>query len=93
MLHVEFQAPDAGQIDISSAVPTQIESTFDLEHLRSIMHLMQAMFSRPVPQIAAQLNAWVTALTCQWLMGPTKINDVELPDGQVFHKQGVLVKR
>ena len=54
---------------------------------------MQAMFSRPVPQIAAQLNAWVTALTCQWLMGPTRINDVELPDGQVFHKQGVLVER
>ena len=54
---------------------------------------MQAMFSRPVPQIAAQLNAWVTAVTCQWLMGPTKINDVELPDGQVFQKQGVHVER
>lgn len=53
----------------------------------------QAMFSRPVPQIAAQLNAWVTAVTCQWLMGPTKINDVELPDGQVFRNQGVHVER
>ena len=54
---------------------------------------VQAMFSRPLPQIAAQLNAWVTAVTCQWLMGPTKINDVELPDGQVFRRQGVLVER
>lgn len=52
-----------------------------------------AMFSRPVPQVAAQLNAWVTALTCQWLMGPTKINDIELEDGQVFRRQGVLVER
>lgn len=51
------------------------------------------MFSRPVPQVAAQLNAWVTALTCQWLMGPTKINDIELEDGQIFRRQGVLVER
>lgn len=68
-------------------------STVVTLYIQGFMHAMQAMFSRPVPQIAAQLNAWVTALTCQWLMGPTKINDVELPDGQVFHRQGVLVER
>lgn len=51
------------------------------------------MFSRPVPGVANRLNAWVTAVTCQWLMGPSKVNDVELPDGQVLQKQGVLVER
>lgn len=52
-----------------------------------------AMFSRPVPQLACQLNAWVTTLTCQWLMGPCKINDLELADGTVRPRQGVLVER
>ena len=51
------------------------------------------MFARPVPGAANRLNAWVTAVTCQWLMGPSKVNDVELPDGQVLPKQGVLVER
>ena len=54
---------------------------------------MQAMFSRPVPQTAAKLNAWVTAITCQWLMGPCQVNDVELPNGEIRPKQGVLVER
>lgn len=54
---------------------------------------MQAMFSRPVPQTAAKLNAWVTAITCQWLMGPCKVNDVELYNGEIRPKQGVLVER
>lgn len=52
-----------------------------------------AMFSRPVPQTAAKLNAWVTAITCQWLMGPCQVNDVELPNGEIRPKQGVLVER
>ena len=57
------------------------------------MLCFQAMFSKPVPQLACQLNAWVTALTCQWLMGPCKVNDLELADGTVRPKQGVLVER
>jgi hypothetical protein len=51
------------------------------------------MFSRPFPEFSCQLNAWVTALTCQWLMGPSKVNDVELPDGTTAKSQGVLVER
>lgn len=51
------------------------------------------MFSKPVPHLSNRLNAWVTALTCQWLMGPCKVNDVELPDGKVLPQQGVLVER
>jgi len=53
----------------------------------------QAMFSRPFPEFSCQLNAWVTALTCQWLMGPSQVNDVELPDGTTAKAQGVLVER
>ena len=30
----------------------------------------QVLFSRPLPGLSCQLNAYVTMLTCQWLMGP-----------------------
>jgi hypothetical protein len=43
----------------------------------------QVMFSGPLPELSCRLNAWATALTCQWLMGPCKVNDVEQPDGTV----------
>ena len=33
----------------------------------------QVMFSKPMPEVSCQLNAWVTMLTCQWLMGPCKV--------------------
>ncbi|GJP43841.1 hypothetical protein CLOM_g3247 [Closterium sp. NIES-68] len=40
-------------------------------------------------RIAAVLCAWVTHFTCQWLMGPTKVVEIELEDGS---KQGSGVK-
>lgn len=54
---------------------------------------VQAMFSRPIPGLSCQLNAWVTALTCQWLMGPCKVNDVEKPDGTILRAHGVHIER
>lgn len=51
------------------------------------------MFSRPLPVFSCRLNAWVTALTCQWLMGPCRVNDIELQDGSVLAGQGVHVER
>lgn len=51
------------------------------------------MFSRPFPELSYKLNAWATWLTCQWLMGPCEINDVEVDGGLVGTAQGVLVKR
>lgn len=42
---------------------------------------------------AAQLNAWATWLTCQWLMGECEVNDVEIDGGAVGQGHGVLVKR
>ena len=54
---------------------------------------MQVMFSKRLPALSCQLNAWVTALTCQWLMGPCSVNDVEMPDGSVAKAQGVHIER
>lgn len=52
-----------------------------------------AMFSKPMPELSCRLNAWVTAMTCQWLMGPCEVNDVDLGDGKVGRGQGVFVQR
>lgn len=52
-----------------------------------------AMFSRPMPELSCRLNAWVTALTCQWLMGPCEVNDVDLGNGKLAKGQGVFVER
>lgn len=43
----------------------------------------QVMFSKPLPDFSCRLNAFATAVTCQWLMGPCKVNQVELDDGRV----------
>ena len=40
---------------------------------KSGMMGVQVMFSRPLPALSCRLNAWVTMLTCQWLMGPCKV--------------------
>ena len=58
-----------------------------------LLPAFRAMFSRPLPTASCRLNAWVTALTCQWLMGPSKVNDVELADGTLGRAQGVLIER
>ena len=33
------------------------------------------LFSRPLPYASARINAEATALACEWLMGPTEVND------------------
>ncbi|TKY52447.1 Beta-carotene isomerase D27 [Spatholobus suberectus] len=43
-------------------------------------------------KIAAMMVARVTVLTCQWLMGPCKVNSVDLPDGTSC-SSGVYVER
>eukprot|EP00884_Botryococcus_braunii_P023661 jgi/Botrbrau1/997/Bobra.114_1s0035.1 len=42
----------------------------------------KVMFSGPMPQLSCKMNALVTALTCQWLMGPCTLNSVQLADGR-----------
>ena len=51
------------------------------------------MFSKPMPGLSCKLNAFVTALTCQWLMGPCQVNDAEGNDGRKLHGQGVKIER
>lgn len=90
-------------IDLTRKLNTRYARAEDTQHatqniLRSLfpswlLPAFRAMFSRPFPEFSCQLNAWVTALTCQWLMGPSKVNDVELPDGTTAKSQGVLVER
>lgn len=53
----------------------------------------KVMFAKPFPVWSNKLNAWVTGITCQWLMGPSAVNDVELADGSIGKDQGVLVER
>lgn len=55
--------------------------------------LLQAILSANIPGPACKLNAWVTAFTCQWLMGPSQVTDVELKDGESFKSQGVKIER
>ena len=55
--------------------------------------LFQAILSANIPGPACKLNAWVTAFTCQWLMGPSHITDVELDDGTSIKSQGVKIER
>ncbi|KAK9281131.1 hypothetical protein L1049_004024 [Liquidambar formosana] len=43
-------------------------------------------------KVAAMMVARVTALTCQWLMGPCTVNSVDLPDGSSC-RSGVFVER
>lgn len=63
------------------------------KRIRASLCPLQAMFSRPFPEFSCRLNAAVTALTCTWLMGPCKVNDVETADGSIAKGQGVLVER
>jgi len=53
----------------------------------------KVMFARPFPEISFRINAWATWLTCQWLMGPCEVNDVEVDGGEMGIGQGVLVTR
>ncbi|KAK3034633.1 hypothetical protein RJ639_033588 [Escallonia herrerae] len=43
-------------------------------------------------KVAAMMVARVTALSCQWLMGPCTVNSVDLPDGSSC-ASGVFVER
>lgn len=36
------------------------------------------MFSKPFPAFSSRMNAWVTLIASQWLMGPSQLNDVEV---------------
>ncbi|KAJ0250107.1 Beta-carotene isomerase D27 [Hirschfeldia incana] len=43
-------------------------------------------------KIAALMVARVTVVTCQWLMGPCKVNTIDLPNGETW-ESGVFVEK
>lgn len=51
------------------------------------------MFSKPFPAFSSRMNAWVTLIASQWLMGPSQLNDIEIDDGSVGIGHGLLVER
>lgn len=51
------------------------------------------MFSKPFPEFSSKMNAWVTLVASQWLMGPSKINAVEIDGGKMAEGHGLLVER
>jgi len=58
-----------------------------------LLPAFKVLFSKPMPEFACKMNAWATALTCEWLMGPCKVNDVEVDGGKLGVSQGVQVQR
>ena len=44
---------------------------------------LQIVLARPLPWLACKMNALATWFTCQWLMGPSKVNDEQTDDGKV----------
>ena len=51
------------------------------------------MFSRTLPGFSCRLNAWATAATCQWLMGPCEVNDCKTDSQEQAPGHGVLIER
>lgn len=51
------------------------------------------LFSKPFPEFSCRMNAWATRVAGTWLMGECEINDVEIDNGKIGLRQGLLVKR
>ena len=51
------------------------------------------MFATPFPRFSAWMNAWVTHLATNWLMGNSTVVDLQLVDGVVLEQQGLLVEK
>lgn len=56
-------------------------------------HLTAVMFSKPMPELSCRLNAWVTKVTCEWLMGKLTVNDVVIDGGRIGQGHGLYVHR
>lgn len=86
---ISAQSCGAGPRDVQARTRSILNSLFP----SWLPPAFKVMFARPLPALSNKLNAQVTAWTCQWLMGPCAVNDVELADGSVGKAQGVLVER
>jgi len=43
-----------------------------------LLPAFRAMFARPAPVLSGRMIAFVTALSCEWLMGPCEVNNLNL---------------
>ena len=84
-LNAKFVSPRETQVAtrriLQSLFPTWLPALFKI------------MFAKPLPGLSYKMNALVTSLTCQWLMGPNVVNDVEVDGGSIGKGQGVLIER
>ena len=59
-----------------------------------LLPAFRASFARYLPGFSASMNAYATALSCEWLMGPCKVEDVEVEvDGATLLVPSVKVER
>ena len=58
-----------------------------------LLPAFRAIFARPFPVFSLWMNSWVTSFTTRWLMGPSKVQDLELEDGTIGKDQLVVVEK
>jgi hypothetical protein len=58
-----------------------------------LLPAFRVMFARPFPTFSLWMNTWVTLYTTRWLMGPSKIQDLELDNGTVGKDQLLVVEK
>lgn len=85
----ELQGGRSSARDVSAATRRVLNSLFP----PGLPAAFKVLFAGPMPELSCRMNAFVTALTCKWLMGPCEVNDVELPGGRVLPGRGVKVER
>ena len=48
-----------------------------------LLFWFRILFARPFPAFSAKLNAWVTWLAAQWLMGPCSLDNLDVVGGRL----------
>mmetsp|Transcript_27681 Transcript_27681/g.78271 ORF Transcript_27681/g.78271 Transcript_27681/m.78271 type:complete len:307 (+) Transcript_27681:198-1118(+) len=84
-LNTKFDTPEATQTATVGILISLMPSW--------LLKLFKVMFARPLPGLSNAMCAFVTVATCQWLMGRCRVNNVELPSGEVKKYWGMKVER
>jgi hypothetical protein len=108
--HVGYDSPLPGYeglIEVTKVLNTKFKTANEIKSVSKLVLVslfpswlppaFRAMFAKPLPELSLWMNAWVTALACQWLMGKTELNQVEVTDpkdqGKTIMMPGVKVER
>ena len=57
-----------------------------------ILPLYRLSFAK-FPQFSAWMNTWVTHMTTSWLMGPSKVTDLVLDNGEIRREQELIIEK